>query len=367
MSKDQLRSSQVVSTFGPGSMVDLPDSSIIVSGLDHWRYDLANVPAITEPRLIRKLQTIKSIPNLTLRPPPPANEQPQGFHPDITGWRFPEWFIVQHAVSTPAGNRRRRMVHLDGLTGGKFREAQKNYSVVPVRFVRACEAGHISDIDWKAFVHDHQAGLCGRDLWMEERGTSGDLDEAYVVCECGAEQTVSRAARRDLHPLGRCDGKRPWLGAGTRESCPRWSRLLIRSASNAYFPQKLSVISIPDQQNQIDEIVRSAWDAGLSLVDTPDKLAFVRQIPVVSVKLEGLTDHAVFQSIQRVRHGTGTERPVKEVEFEALAEANEESGVDQPDGDFMARAMPDAQWQAPWMTGIKRVVLALSLPHPTQN
>lgn len=357
MSKDQLRSSQVVNTFGPGSMVDLPDASIIISGLDHWRYDMANIPQISEPRLIRKLQTIKAIPNLTLRQPPPSNDQPQGFHPDICGWRFPEWFIVQHAITTPAGHRRRRLVNLDSLTSGKYREAQKNESVVPVRFVRACEAGHIGDIDWRAFVHELASVPCGRDLWTEERGTSGDLDETFIVCDCGAEQTMSHAARRDLHPLGRCDGRRPWLGPGTRESCNRWSRLLIRSASNAYFPQKLSVISIPDQQNQIDEIVRSAWDAGLSLVNSPDNLAFVRQIPLIQAKLEGLTDSAVFQAIERIRNGTSGERPVKEVEFEALAEATAESGADQPDGVFLARTMPESAWQAPWMAGIDRIVL----------
>jgi hypothetical protein len=338
-------------------MVDLPDASIIIAGLDHWRYDLANVPVISEPRLIRKLQTIKAIPNLTLRPPPPAGDQPQGFHPDITGWRFPEWFVVQQATSTTASHRRRRLVHLDSLSAGKYREGQKNHSVVPLRFVRACEAGHISDIDWRAFVHDHATVPCGRDLWMEERGTSGDLEEAFVVCECGADQSMSRAARRDVHALGRCDGKRPWLGAGTRESCHRWNRLLIRSASNAYFPQKLSVISIPDQQNRIDEIVRSAWDAGLSLVDSPEKLTFVRQIPLVAAKLEGLTDNAVFQSIERVRSGSTSERPVKDVEFEALADAKPESGADHPDGDFMERTMPESQWKAAWMTGISRVVL----------
>jgi hypothetical protein len=78
---------------------------------------------------------------------------------------------------------------------------------------------------------------------------------------------------------------------------------------------------------------------------------------VIAAKLEGLTDSAVFQSIQRVRHGTGTDRPVKDVEFEALAEANEETGVDKAEGEFMARTMPSPQWQAPWMTGIKSVVL----------
>ena len=43
---------------------------------------------------------------------------------------------------------------------------------------------------------------------------------------------------------------RPWLGAYVRESCggtgaAQASRLLVRSASNAYFAQTMSVISMP--------------------------------------------------------------------------------------------------------------------------
>jgi len=32
----QIRRSQVVTIFGPGSLLDLPNHSAIVGGLDHW-------------------------------------------------------------------------------------------------------------------------------------------------------------------------------------------------------------------------------------------------------------------------------------------------------------------------------------------
>ncbi len=36
MSKNAQRLSQVVSTFGPGAMIDLPTRSVVVGGLDLW-------------------------------------------------------------------------------------------------------------------------------------------------------------------------------------------------------------------------------------------------------------------------------------------------------------------------------------------
>lgn len=358
MSTPQLRSSQVVTTFGPGAMVDLPEASVIVAGLDNWHYDQNQIPLIQEPRLVEKLKRIVGLPTLTLRPPPPASDRGFGFRPNITVWRFPEWFIVQETQVTKQGFRRRRLVHLNSLDGGKYRDADgKKLSVVPVRFVRACKKGHVGDIDWKAFVHGTSAP-CPRDLWMEERGTTGDLDEIWIVCDCGAQRAMSQAARMDLRALGSCNGLRPWLGPGTKEACGEPNRLLIRSASNAYFPQLMSVISIPDLQSAVDEVVKSAWDAGLSIVDSPEKLAMVRQIPNLAVKLQGLEDSAILASIARVRQGaSGADRPVKEVEFEALSEAKDELGSDVPDGDFYARALPAAVWNAPWMSAVERVVL----------
>ncbi|MDF5729101.1 MAG: hypothetical protein PUP92_14000 [Rhizonema sp. PD38] len=32
----EIRQSQILSTFGPGSMVDLPEHSILIGGLNHW-------------------------------------------------------------------------------------------------------------------------------------------------------------------------------------------------------------------------------------------------------------------------------------------------------------------------------------------
>src|SRR5262245_28922844 len=193
MSNDQLRSSQIVTTFGPGAMVDLPEASVIIGGLDHWNYDRSQIPIVEEPRLVGKLRALLEVDTLTLRTPPPAASQDHGFQPDIVVWRFPEWFIVQNTIVTPRGFRRRKLVHLNNLDHMKYLDDdRKKYSVVPVRFVRACRKGHVGDIDWKSFVHGASTG-CPRNLWLEERGTTGDLDEIYVVCDCGADRVMSQA------------------------------------------------------------------------------------------------------------------------------------------------------------------------------
>ena len=169
---------------------------------------------------------------------------------------------------------------------------------------------------------------------------------------------MSQAARLELQALGRCRGSRPWLGPGNKEGCGEPNRLLIRSASNAYFPQIMSVISIPDTQSPVDDVVRALWEDFLADVESAADLDKVRKKPTPAAKLEGLEDGAVLDSINRVRSGaSGLDRSIKEVEFEALTEAKDELGSDKPGGDFFARALPPSMWKANWAQQIERIVL----------
>jgi hypothetical protein len=90
----QLRQSQVITTFGPGAMLDLPNYSVLVGGLDYWTQGTE----IIEPRLAAKLQALLAVPSLKLHVPPPDQEDPTAPQTGISAWQFPEWFITQDEV-----------------------------------------------------------------------------------------------------------------------------------------------------------------------------------------------------------------------------------------------------------------------------
>ena len=122
----------------------------------------------------------------------------------------------------------------------------------------ACSRGHVDDIDWHRFVHG-PGDQCRRQLRLDERGTSGDLAEQIVRCECGKSRRMHEATDLAKFPLGTCSGARPWLGRHANEPCDQPSRLLIRTASNAWFPQVLSVLSLPDRGTEVDQAVEELW------------------------------------------------------------------------------------------------------------
>ena len=227
---------------------------------------------------------------------------------------------------------------------------------MPVRFVRACRGGHIGDIDWRNFVHSGPTD-CRRQLWMDERGTSGDLAEVSIRCECKEERNLGEAALMATQAPGNCDGSRHWLGPYTREPCGEPNRLLIRTASNAYFPQQMSVISLPDRDETVKQAVQAVWDF-LEEAEDPDDVKRERKKAKVNAALTGLLDEEVFAEIQ-ARRGFQLEQPksVKQAEMETLVASKEELGNDRPDGTFFARSLPKTIWDKPWMQAIERVVL----------
>ncbi len=198
---------------------------------------------------------------------------------------------------------------------------------------------------------------CQRQLWIDERGTSGDLSEVWIRCECKAERNMSQAAIVQNRALGHCNGNRPWLGPYEKEQCGEPNRLLIRNASNAYFPQLLSVISLPDRDEKIKKAVDSIWDT-LEAVENLEELRYERKKAKVRAALEDLTDDEVLAEIKSRAFSLSTEtKSVKQAELETLTASKQEIGNDQPDGTFFARTLPSEKWQASWMKSVQRIVL----------
>ncbi|MBI3180077.1 MAG: hypothetical protein HYZ27_10475, partial [Deltaproteobacteria bacterium] len=255
----EIRQSQVVSTFGPGSMVDLPNHAALIGGLDHWTHPTPD-REIFEERLAAKIAHVLELPTIRMyRPPvdPPDALSPQA---GIRAWLFPEWFVVQREWINGAV-RSRRLVSYRALEKGKYLDRDRSkQKVVPVRFVQACTNGHISDIDWPRFTHK-PGDPCKRELWLDERGTTGEIADIVIRCDCGAQRPLVQATQIDAQALGFCNGHRPWLGPFSDEKCggengpAQPNRLLIRSATNAYFPQVMSAISIPDASAALKKAV----------------------------------------------------------------------------------------------------------------
>ena len=331
-----VRCSQVITTYGPGSLIDLPAHSAIVCGLDSWpKTEL--LTEIVESRLVNKLQTATGVPRPKLFAPPAASSDPREHTLGIRAVLFPEWFVVQedkHSADRPGA---RRLVHRKSLNErGRF----ERRPVVATRFVRACTQGHVDDFDWYEFVHEGPT-TCRRQLWLDETGTTGDLSGLSVRCECKKRRPLHDAVDASLGP---CRGARPWIGRDAKETCGLPSKLLIRTASDAYFPQVLSVLSVPDRGSDLQKFVKKHWSDFQHVEDEHD-LKFVRKKLNIEQSLPNIDAEQMFHAIQDHQTGASTDRQVKQVEIESILSSPVGYDDDIPvDEDFHARKLPRDAW-----------------------
>jgi len=336
----QIRRSQVITTYGPGALIDLPNHSAIVGGLDMWP-KTSDLEPIMESRLLYKLRALTGIPNPQLFAPPADSNELGEDTKGIGAFRFPEWFVVQEESAGGDRERSRRLVKRSALEKGKFDRKQ----VVATRFVRACPKGHVDDLNWHRYVHGPE-DQCRRQLWLDERGTSGDLADLVVRCECGKSRSLYEATLFELNPLDTCRGARPWIGKHANEECHLPTRLLIRTASNAYFPQVFSVLSLPNRGTEADAVVEELWD-DLQIVDSVVELSMMKKKPKVADRLSSFSDAEILEAIHKRKDGNEEdERPVKQAELDAILVAPEGFGDDIPvDPNFHARRLPDRIWR----------------------
>lgn len=361
--RPQIRSNQLITTYGPGAMLDLPEETVIISGIDNWRYHISKPPRrIEEPRLCEKIRIdleLEQYPSLRL---PPLAEADDRASPCIAAWPFPQWMIVadeDEAEKNQAETfRRRRLVSASQLTDRERR--RKRFKATPIRFVRACEAGHIGDIDWYYFVHQGKKD-CRRELALYEYGSSGDLGSMEIMCGCGARRRLIDMENQ-RGSLGRCDGARPWLGDAARESCSEVNKLLIRTASNTWFPQLLTVISIPPLAQELANLVEKHWDKFVAVENSQVLSAFLN-IPAIAADLSNYNQADIMAAIEAKRH-QAPKAPIKYDEFEAFIRAGTGAGgYGAEDLDFRVEDFSEARWSREMPANISRTIARVLLVH----
>ena len=291
---------------------------------------------------------------LRLLVPPILNSYERRDIPGVEVTVFPTWFVCDVVEPIGVGNsdrRGRRLVRWTDLRpeGGRrqfVNDEGKKIDVTPIRFVAACEQGHLQDIDWKWVVHG--VDKCDKPMWVEERGTSADPANTSIVCSCGKSLSLEQAFQPGR--LGRCQGKRPWLlqDEPTR-TCPEGHllRFLTRSATNTYFPQIATVISLPVGEDEISKRVASVADL-LAEVTCVAEVAMARKLMhKVKTTLEGVSDADIWARLEAMRSQTSNTAggSPKLAEFDILACGKETIGENRADARLFAQTLPRGSWE----------------------
>ena len=283
------RRTNLVSTFGVGSLLPAQDDSVMICGLDDWHKG----ELITEPRLAHSLGVAEFRSPATWR-------RAKG---DVPAVRFPEWSFCTGC--------RKLGPYWRVADPETARCASCNEAVSPSRFVVCCLNGHIEDFPYRAWAHeDGSVQHEGHDLRLIAQGHTSALADLVVSCSCGKSRSMAGAFDlAALRGIRRCTGSRPWLDTSDAE-CDQALRTLQRGSSNVWFAVVRSAISIPSVAGLADSFIA----AKLSDLN-PD--ASAEQIAAMYKPPAGCSTDDLVRAIERSRNPSATEHAPSERELRA--------------------------------------------------
>lgn len=268
----ELRPSQILFTYGIGAIADLPNLSAMVMGLEDW--DKTRTLELNEERLLAAVRHELGSQVKDLRSPPIPPEADGTFDPFDEAARigipvapFPTWMVcpkcrllapLQSGLfelkTNPYRTNEARYVHKS------CPKVKKPPTVIPSRFLVACEHGHLDDFPWHYFVHRGPSD-CKGSLRFEEYGVTGAATDIMVRCN-GCDATARRLSEAfgesGKQNMPRCRGRHPHI-RNFDEDCSQQMRGMLLGASNGWFGITLSALSIPVASNQLTQLVRDNW------------------------------------------------------------------------------------------------------------
>ena len=255
-SPGEIRPSQLITTYGPGSIMQVEDDSIMILGLSFWNKDEDELmfQRIHHPELERILKVDH------FRMP----REEEKMQKSIPCQSFPLWGVCskcdrleQHKIAPERG---KKQYHCSNCKGDLY----------PARFVVICDNGHIDDFPWIEWAHSTEKEgykeACGPNpkLQFYTKGNKQALSDYVVKClDCDRSRNCGQAATPGSlnNIISSCSGSAPWLGTKS-EKCQSSNKKRVNingiqvRATNIYFPLNVNALFIPKWLHPIQTIIK---------------------------------------------------------------------------------------------------------------
>ena len=299
-----VRPSQVVTTFGPGAIVDLTTLSIVVSGIDRWAVEESQ--AIHEPRLARALQVKRFF-------PPKVSEgsfaNRLGTIPAFLFPRFQLCPVCRTLSALGDANLEYDPRHVEVVckATGCHGQGKARATTLPAPFIVACPAGHMDDFPWRDYVHLGSTGCKGR-LSLESIARTGSIADILIQCELGHSRPASDAfGEYRATALGPCTQRMPWLGPSYRDNVPCLHagevRAMQRGATNAWFPVMRSALAVREAATPLGSALRACNQKQIEKIDSLEKLRALIEMEMFPT-LKSFSVEDIWNSIRVARGDT---------------------------------------------------------------
>ena len=251
-----IRLSQLIDTFGPGSLVNLQNDTVMILGLEFWPKNTEHnkyIKEISHPYLSQQLK--RNFFQLLV-------SDGKSHIPCIS---FPQWKLCQRChrlQKTPT-----RCTDSKGFICTNCHDP--NLSLFHAYFVQICDNGHISEFPWEMWAHfpeelDGQIKLCTKKKGEEPKlefittGKGISWFNYKIKClHCGSERSMREATSKKIFRrfnFNTCYGYQPWL-SNSDEKCNEDVYGIQVNSTATYYPFNTTALLIPKWINPVDELL----------------------------------------------------------------------------------------------------------------
>ncbi|GEL18369.1 DUF1998 domain-containing protein [Pseudonocardia asaccharolytica] len=312
-----VRPSHLMFTSGVGSLVDLPNFSVLVRGLDDWSDQDSDLGPINEPRLLAAVRALRNMKTVdALRPAPwrdGIDTDPKGpaSRVGVPVTPFPAWLRctacdelapVTGAVFSFENDKPRRP-HDARFFHADCPKSRRRPLAVAARFVLTCTRGHLDDFPYPHFVH--RGGDCPKAtfprLRMDDRGGNLGANVEIRCINCNARRNIRQAlGKRNQQNLPRCRGRHAHLTWFDPKGCPEDPKVLVVGASNQWFARTLSALAVP--RTGASELATKVEQHWVVLAGLPEQmLPFARANVPVMREFEKWDDDELWAAVEAHR------------------------------------------------------------------
>lgn len=261
-SPGKIRPAQLITTFGPGAIMQTEHDSVMIIGTNFWK----NIESYIVKNHIY-LQKITKRTHFMMPYVKDGNNKR-----NIACISYPQWGhctickeLQQHRSSPGSTNN--------------FKCKKHNKILLPARLVVVCKRGHVGEFPWVEWTHSNPKDpkpICDNPTLSWRRGQSSSISDSSVKCSCGASNTIRGAFNShgiQLFDVERksythqCTGELPWLDK--QEQCSRIDNDgqngsgteipvgMIARSSSLYYPKIIRGIVIPHLAHPIAQYLQS--------------------------------------------------------------------------------------------------------------
>lgn len=247
-----IRASQLIYHYGPGSIADLKEGTVMPLAADKWNLN----HAVHE--VDKRITNVLGIDHVKL-----ISEESESLK--VNAVRFPKWQICPSCGM---------MTEWDQAHCYYCKKNHgKEIDLYPSRFIVACPAGHIEDFPYHELVHNGEKCTNSTPLLkLSHRGNSGSLSDMVVECvRCKKKASLGKIMQKDEMKkyINHCHGERPWLL--DQVNCTNSIETHLRGATYLYSPSIISFLKIPLKEKGYAKIESFISDRREDLGKLPTK------------------------------------------------------------------------------------------------